>query len=642
MKNTTKSIIAISIFGIFNQLNSQTPFTKYFCEVDTLFNNSEKISSKSLAKNSLWASNNKLKNNTSASGKINGIAINRTSNFSNYTGGSNLKTFTTAHIYTTHNFDSAGKISTKFGKTEVGFNIGQPANVTAFNFIPFGTEINPQPIQINGIVLGSLSFQTSNSRGNLFAAEQYFKSNKELKGKMVDTLTSSLTPEIFPNKYPSDKTDYKNLLVSLNSAEYTGWIIEMDRSTNSFQRRRFDLGRSPRKSMIVQSNRTATSGSNATANLTYQILGENEVNILIKTVLNKNIQEFYVYTEEENTTGDHWSLINKIQGGSLQPLEKNILKNLFESIISNTELEFTSFLNITDIKLNTNTNSLILCSPGGYVDLTNFKNKYGKANDVVLATNLLAKQSGSIVNDKLGIIYEIDGEGMLIAFNQGFNTTQGKFVSNIDNVSITNITYIDQNSDPQNTSYLIFSENVFDNSLGQNPKHKTTTSSYQNEHFLVNLNTLKDNADVIEFKNQNFESYMIQSSTSSSILGTYSEAFMPLFYIDQNSNSGIDSLSFVRGFAEYFIQPELCDNNISIEPIGKENQTILVYPNPVNCNLTECLLHVNIQDDMILYTTEGKALREFKNTNQIELDGINAGIYFIKGSKGWSEIIVVQ
>jgi hypothetical protein len=110
--------------------------------------------------------------------------------------------------------------------------------------------------------------------------------------------------------------------------------------------------------------------------------------VLIKTELNNNIQEFSVYSEVLNKYGSHWTLLNKLEGGSIQPLSKEVLLDVFKYIVVNPDLEFTYFLNITDIKINDITNSIVLVSPGGEFVLETLKNEYNTDTEFVIEPSL--------------------------------------------------------------------------------------------------------------------------------------------------------------------------------------------------------------------------------------------------------------
>jgi hypothetical protein len=313
------SISLFLLFGV-NNLFAQVPFTSYFCEMDTIFSGKGAVAKQKLTKDNFFGSSFSKNTTNIPSGEIKGLAINRSGNFNYFTGGSELKSFKDGQLFTTHKIDSAGVIISKIGKSITKFDIGTKSSST-FSYIPFASNIKPQPTTLSSIYLGTSNFQTTNNRGNLFVVEDFYVNNSEIKKLNRDTFDSNNSFGGFVS-YPTDNTDYSVILNSLNSAEYTGWFLELDRTNNGFQNRRFDLGRATRKCAIIQSERTQTPASLARVNQTYQVLGGNGFNVLIRTQLNNNVQEFTVYSEEENTLGEHWSLLNPINSGKIQPLSK--------------------------------------------------------------------------------------------------------------------------------------------------------------------------------------------------------------------------------------------------------------------------------------------------------------------------------
>lgn len=642
MNKNVLNAVTLTIAGTFSLSNAQTPFTKYFCEMDTQFNGKEYFSKQSLKKNAPWHSNHKNKNNTNPSGSISGIALNRNGNFKYYSGASNIKTFSNASMYTTHNFDSAGYKSSKIARTEVIFNIGKVATSSSFAYLNFPTELKPTPIELGKIQLGTTNYQTTNNRGNLFAIENYLRTNQDVFNARKDSFSSANSPTIEPSSYPNTNANYSSILGSLNSAEFTGWILEIDRLNNAFIKRRFDLGRAPRKAVIINSTRTATTASLANITRTFQLLGENELNVLIKTELNNNVQEFYVYSEEENALSSHWTLVNEISGGKIQPLSKTALSDLFQYIVSHANLEFTYFLNATDIKINETTNTLVIACPGGNVDVAIFKTKFGITQEIVVSSYLTPLLTGSTYNDKLGHILEIDGDDALSFTKLGFKTSTGKFVSNIDNITFNNLSYVDEKSDPQNTSYAILTERITENTAGQNPSHKKNPTEFQNETYLVNLDALTSTTNTVDFSSKTFELFQILGNNCQSIPVTYTETYLPYFSIAKDENNGIDSFNFIRGLAEFFIAPEICQQNISTEEIHTKNLKNGIYPNPISIGSGNTKLNLIEADNVAIFTIQGQLVETFEYPKTIDLVNFKSGLYFVKGSKGWSEILVVQ
>ena len=637
-----RSLFSVVLFSWFSNIKAQTlPFTKYFCEIDTQFNGQRKLANKKLMSSSVWGSNVGQKLNSSPSGLITGAAFYRSSSFKYFSDKSNVKTFTSAHIYTCHNSDSSGLKSSHIGKSEVVFNIGGDLSLSKFSYIPFSPSVSPIPVQLNKIELGVSTYQSPDDRGNFFASEKFYKDNISLFSDTKDTFGRSNSRVVITSPYPSDNTDYSAILDKLNSNECTGWLIEVDRNNNSFQNRRFDLGRSMRKSYIINSVRTQASGSASLINRTFQILG-GELNVLIKTELNNNIQEFSVYSEVLNKYGSHWTLLNKLEGGSIQPLSKEVLLDVFKYIVVNPDLEFTYFLNITDIKINDITNSIVLVSPGGEFVLETLKNEYNTTHNINLASSLTSQVSGGKIVDKLGQIMEIDGYDEFTFFKLGITTKTGKFVSNVESITFYNLPFINNANDPINTSYAILSEKVFDNTLGQNPPFKKNINDFQNEVYLVDLAGLS--GIVVGFKDKQFELFQVLPSNTHTININYSETYMPYFSVVQNKTLGIDSLCMIRGFADFFVAPENCNENSSIDDLYSVDETFHggIYPNPLECQSGECVLKLQRADDVQIYSFSGQLVVEYSRDEKIRLDGLKPGLYVVRGLKGWSEKLIIQ
>lgn len=637
---TTNNILVFLCFFSTSLVQAQTIFDKYFCERDTQFSNKETLSS-SLFKNTIIHSKSSVFNISNSTQRLNGFALNRSGNFKNFTGNSNLRTFANAQIVITHRIDSAGKIMSKLSKSDVVFNINENATTATQSFIDFHPTLSPKPIELGNVYLGFTNFQTSNNRGNFFAIEKYFQNNNELDKTNNDTFNSRDLLNSASYTYPSDNTNYKDIINQLNSAEYTGWIVEMDRLDNKFQSRRFDMGRSPRNCALFYSIRNSTSGTNSNLNQSYQILGEeNSLNILVKTQIANSVQEFYLYSEEENSLGSHWTLLNKTNSGKIQPLSRNVLVNLYDSIVTNPNLEFSYFFNVTDIKVNDVNNSIVMVSPGGKMDLNAFNTKYKTSIEKVFMTYLSSAINGTVLEDKLGHILEIDIQDQATFTKCGIASTKGRFFSNPYSISFVNLNYIDTFSQPVNTSYALISERTFDNTQGQNPAHKKSVDQFQNETYLFDLKSLLQEDARVNFANKPFHLYLTSQPNVANKLVYYPETYLPSFFISQNNNTLTDSLSMIRGFADYYINPEVCDSTVSTPKFNKNRVSAFVYPNPaVN---SDNIVKISLTDDIQLYTMNGALVRSLSNVNEINVSNLNSGIYFIKGSKGWSEKLIIQ
>ncbi len=632
-------IVSLSFFST-SSVQSQTIFDKYFCERDTQFSNKETLSY-SLRKNTIINSKTNTFNIPNANQKLMGLAFNRSGNFKNYSGNTNLRTFANSQIILSHRIDSSGKLMSKLSKSDVVFNINENATTTTQSFIDFHPTLIPRPIELGNIYLGFTNFQTSNNRGNFFAIEKYFKNNIALDQIKNDTFSNRELLNTASYSYPSDNTNYKDLVNNLNSAEYTGWILEMDRLDNKFQSRRFDMGRSPRNCALFYSIRNSTSGTNSYLNQSYQILGEeNSLNILVKTQIANAVQEFYLYSEEENSLGSHWTLLNKTNSGKIQPLSRNVLVNLFDSIVTNPNLEFSYFFNVTDIKVNDVNNSIVMVSPGGKLDLNSFNSKYNTTVEKIFMTYLSSAISGSILEDKTGHILEIDIQDQATFTKCGIASSKGRFFSNPYSINFVNLNYIDTFSQPVNTSYAIISEKTYDNSQGQNPSHKTSVDQFQNETYLFDLKSLLQEDARVNFATKPFSLFLTTQPNVTNKLAFYPETYSPLFYISQNNTTQVDSLSVIRGFADYYINPEVCDSTVSISKIEKNKLTAFIFPNPVN--ISDNIVKINLIDDIQIYSINGVLVKSLYAVNEFKITDMKSGIYFIKGAKGWSQKLIIQ
>jgi hypothetical protein len=276
--------------------------------------------------------------------------------------------------------------------------------------------------------------------------------------------------------------------------------------------------------------------------------------------------------------------------------------------------------------------------------LETLKSEYKTTHDLILASNLTSQVSGGKVVDNLGHIMEIDGDDDFTFFKLGFTTQTGKYVSNLESVTFYNLSFIDNNLDVRNTSYAILSEKVFDNSLGQNPPSKKSINDFQNEAYLVDLKALSNNNSVVGFKDKQFELFQVLPNNTRTINMHYPETYVPYFSIVQNKSIGMDSLSMIRGFADFFVAPENCNKNSSIDDLYSVDEPFVggIYPNPLECQSGECVLKLQHADDVQIYSFSGQLLAEYAKDEKIRLDGLKPGLYVVRGLKGWSEKLIIK
>jgi hypothetical protein len=257
---------------------------------------------------------------------------------------------------------------------------------------------------------------------------------------------------------------------------------------------------------------------------------------------------------------------------------------------------------------------------------------------------LTSQVSGGKIVDKLGQIMEIDGDDDFTFFKLGFTTQTGKFVSNLESVTFYNLSFLDEKIDTRNTSYAILTERVFDNSLGQNPPSKKSINDFQNEVYLVDLKALSINNAVIGFKDKQFELFQVLPNNTRTINMHYPETYVPYFSIVQYKSIGMDSLSMIRGFADFFVEPENCNKNTSVDDIYSVDETLVggIYPNPLECQSGECVLKLQHADDVQIYSFNGQLLVEYSKDEKIRLDEFKPGLYVVRGLKGWSEKLIIK
>jgi hypothetical protein len=105
-------------------------------------------------------------------------------------------------------------------------------------------------------------------------------------------------------------------------------------------------------------------------------------------------------------------------------------------------------------------------------------------------------------------------------------------------------------------------------------------------------------------------------------------------------NNQVDSFSFIRGFADYFISPVACKQNSATEELEKISNINVVYPNPLNCSTGDCNIHLKRTDKISIYTIQGQFILATDKTDSVNLERLSTGMYIIRGNSGWSEIII--
>ena len=624
---------------------AQVPFTDYLCSSDTLFNSAKRFSN---TVNSTTIINS-LKTSNFADGQLNGeisgIGFNRSSTFTNYEGKGKLKSFESGFLYSLHNFSSGSQL-TAINKNSVSLSIiGQPA-LSGTETVPYSSNIVPIPTRLQKMITGESSFSSSNSRGNLFVTTKFYRNNNDLYIVNKDTFSSANDKGVITPQFEGLKTNFKTLLSKLSSAEYEGWILELDRINNNVQYRRFDLGRSPRSAFKIVSERISDATTSKITE-TYQVLGDDGFNILIKTVENNKVHEFYVYSEEETAQENHWTRINPEVSGKVESLGKNYLIDLYSSIIKDSTLQYTVFLNVKDLHYNRANQNIILTSQGGTEDFDQFINSYGlkttETSGPVLASNLKEFLSSGLVSDPYGSIIEIKGSDDLALITKcNFDFGRGRKFTNPVSINLYNVQYEDENSIPQDAQFLVFSESVFSNQQGQNPSHKTGVNNFQNEIYLANLTGVDFDGVSVDFTKLDYRLVGVETSGASISIAKYSEAYLPLIVLGNSPNLTTDSISVLKGFAEQFINPIKCEEANTIIEIEEQMVEVIAFPNPISKDgINGKLLKINTKDNLNLYDFSGKLILREHDSNCMDISKCDVGLYILKGDLGWSKKVVI-
>jgi hypothetical protein len=96
----------------------------------------------------------------------------------------------------------------------------------------------------------------------------------------------------------------------------------------------------------------------------------------------------------------------------------------------------------------------------------------------------------------------------------------------------------------------------------------------------------------------------------------------------------------IRGFADYYINPQVCDSTVSISKFDKNRVSAFIYPNPARNS--DNIVKISLIDDIQLYSMNGALVKSLSNVDEINVSDLKSGIYFIKGAKGWSEKLIIQ
>jgi hypothetical protein len=641
-----KNFALIIVSGAYaGQAHAQVPFTNYLCAADTSFKGLKNYSSTVKSNSIGFSVNGDAQVDGSLTGEISGLGFNRNTSFTNYQGKGTVKTFESGFLYSLHNYNNGNTLSS-INKNTISLSVLDKPLISNTEAVPYATNIAPRPTRLQKMNTGESSFSSSNSRGNLFISTRYFRSNKELFVLNNDTFPNTNDKGIVTAQFEGQKTNFKQLLSKMSSAEYEGWILELDRINNNIQYRRFDLGRAPRSAFKIISERVNETTSSIITE-SYQVLGD-EFNILLKTTENNKIHEFYVYSEIENSLESHWTLLNKEVSGKLETLNREYLIDLYQSILRDTTLEYTIFHKIKDLHYNRANQNIILISQGGSSDYNKFLQDNGLSKVIDLkisySSNLKEFESGGIINDPYGSIIEIKGIDDLPLFTKcNFDLGKGRKFTNPVSINLTNVQYEDENFLPKNSSYFVFTEGVFSNKQGQNPGNKKGENDFQNEIYLADL-SLTDESDVsIDFSKLDYRLVGVTAGGEEISIPKYSEAYMPIVMVNKSLNLSADTISVLKGFAEQFINPILCEESNSTEVIQDVIVDVIVYPNPISKGISaESVLKCNIKDNLRLYDFVGNLVLESLDTNELDISKCQSGLFIIKGDKGWSRKVVIQ
>jgi len=626
-----KKIILSLSFLTFGHLFSQIKFESgIYCEKDTSFTKGFDISKSVNVKSLLIAnSNSKLTSSKEFNGKITGLAFNRLgSTFqlspNNISGIGSAALFVSS-VNLINGFER-GAIS-KVTITTKRIPDIDTAFITKMELLQDSIVNKHGLLGLNDIKLGYTSFNTANSRGNLFATESIALNNEIYFQKTGDSTKLSKITKIGGGVFPSDNTDYQNLLGDLEAYQNSGWIVEIDRVSPNLIARRYDLGRAKRKDVLIVSERTSTNPLQLSKVVSsYQLIGDT-ASIILKSELSNGVMTFYVFDETAKDF-DYWLLLNDKLSGNVQPLSKEKLLDLYSAAI---EKGGTLFSNLTSITSSAVSDEFLIAQGGGKFASQSFVSK----KNAKLSKLLEKYDDGTLLDFPNGNIVVLDA---LTSAVKELNITgslgNGKYLSNIADLSWYSFGYTDTFGSTKSVNFLIIQENITENNAGQNPTWKTQKDQIQNEIYSVQLS---QGESIVK---SNIKLLATSENGKRTIIPSYPECYIPLLIGQTDNNfSKLDEIKFTEGYAAFFSNPVLCSPSNGINDNNKLN-TFQAYPNPISLS-GNAVLNFSTTLSGELYNMLGEKLLEFSNTDNLKIDSLNPGLYFIQSKKIGSVQIVV-
>jgi len=433
--------------------------------------------------------------------------------------------------------------------------------------------------------------------------------------------------------YPSDDANYQTIIGNLKAFENTGWMVEIDRLGDKFNGKRYDLGRGNRIDYWIQSTRSS-SASNVLASATnsYQIFGDT-ASIIIKTLLTNGVQKFFVYNDNKSVD-DYFVLLNDVSGSSAMPLTREQLLDIYTLALKKGA---TLFPKISSLVYSTNIDKLVIGVQGGKFSSTRFSDTAMVKNST-LSKLFTSYDDGSELNLKFGSLLYLDlvDNKLVNGVTLGNTGINNKFISNPGNLSVHNFSYTDSNGNIQNLEYMALVESVSTNEDKQNPARFTDASDFQNEVYLAQIP-----ADGIISKTS-FQLLSTLPKNTDMVVAEYKECYIPFLGAikDKSVKSvGGDSILWIDGFANNFINGVTCNNNISVKELNKD---LRFYPNPIHKS-KNCLITISdkLQSEVLIYNLQGRLILT-TTSNKIDLSNVACGIYVVKSGNYIGKVEILE
>jgi len=617
-------ILSFSLFAL-TALFGQNKYSVLFCDGDTLFNGKLNVGSAGLRARSFVFSDYSASNlsNNVLQGRINGITINKSGATVNTSV--NIPAIENVIMYVTTTESRNGlqlghlyKVAATTSREPSTKNISVNSITELSGSTLFG---NNKLSDLGKVRLGVTTFSSSQQKGNYFFDEHISKNNAELFSKVGDTTMVSTLQKIVGTTYPSDNANYQSVIGNLKAFENTGWMVEIDRLGDKFNGKRYDLGRGNRIDYWIQSTRSS-SASNVLSSVTnsYQILGDT-ASIIVKTLLTNGVQKFFVYNDNRSVE-DYFVLLNDVIGSDAMPLTRNQLMDIYSLALKKGA---TLFPKISSLVYSTNIGQLVIGVQGGKFPSKRFSDTATVKNSA-LSKLFVSYDDGAEINLKFGSIMYLDlvDNKLINGVTLGNTGSNNKFISNPGNLSVHNFSYTDSVGNLKTLEYLTLVESVSTNEDKQNPVRFTNVTDFQNEVYIAQIP-----ADG-NITKTSFQLLSTLPKNTDMVVAEYKECYIPLFGTikDKSAKSnGGDSILWIDGFANNFINGVTCKNNVSVKQLNKD---LRFYPNPIHKSKNNILtISEMINGDVCLYTMQGILVLN-TNTEKLDLSNVPCGIYVVK------------